>query len=327
MHTRRGVLAVVGASVVAGCTSGSEQPTQQSNETIETNETSETEPEADDPDLSAGQIHDRWIELDKPLYVPAKEAGSKAFEAGREEGDLHTAFYRAFDAIADNFGHRSSTDLGHHKNIMRLLQAILPEGFQIYSSLEIGTSAKFNLLEYPVSRAWLARDATADDPIDVIASLDHEWRATHLKGTTSDEFTTAEQELVEYRDSENSLTHPPYDIKAIRNGIEYSREYHNATYTEQDLEEIYGSWLQIFDTLFWGEGMAVPVKGHWETYNEDFHRVHPEINRLYFNSELDGDIGAVSFEDGSVELYGTVEEYTPEQDGMPTESELTRPIS
>jgi hypothetical protein len=322
MHTRRGVLAVAGATVLAGCSSSTQSASQQSETT------NETQSQADEPDLTAGEIHDNWVDVEQQAYVPAVEAASEAYDQGLENDGLHAGLYQAVDAANQKLGGRSSSYLEQHHNMIRAIDEAIPDDHQLYSTLELGKTSKYTQIdEFPVTRIWLEEDAEEDgDTIDIVAALSPETgQPTHLKNTEPEYPSTGLQELLSYRDPENFGTHGPHDIEAMRETTEYLKEERNKSFDEEEIEDANGSWLERFESLYWADGMAVPVQDNWETYHDDFHSVHPEVNRQMANTDdiNEGDVAAFTVDDGDVTLYSTVEGYDPEQDGMPTMEEVT----
>lgn len=326
MQTRRSVLAVVGATVLAGCSSGGAQSTGQQSEP-----TNETESQADDPVLTAGEIHDDWIGVDKQAYVPAVEQGTEAYNQARENNGIHTALYQAVDTVNQQLGHRSSSYLEQHQNVVRAVDEIVSDSFQIYSTFERGKTSTYTQIdEFPVTRIWLEQDAEEDgDTIDIVAALSPETgQPTHLKNTEPEDPSTGLQELIDYRDPENFGTHGPHDIEAMQNAIEHYQENRNREYSEQGLEKGYGSWLERFDDMFWADGVAMPVMGNMDDYHNQFNSVHPELNMQMANTGKigEGDIAAFTVEEDGPTLYTTVDGYDPEKDGRPSEDELVEQI-
>ena len=322
MISRRQLLAVLGTTAFAGCSSTSPSIENESNTTTDSETTGST-----DPKLAAGTLHDNWIqedatELSQDLLDPV----TQAYVEGREDRDLHTGLYQAVETANNELGYLSSTPLGQHKNLVALVDEVLGDSHQLYSTLEKGKTAIYNESNWPVSRIWLEQDTDQDDTTDILAALNYDTRATHLKNTNPDNPSTALQELLAYRKPEEFVTRGPHDIEAMRNVGEYNENQRGIEYTDADIEEANGSWLEEFGILFWGDGMAVPVQDNWEEYHTNFHSVHPEVNQQYFNSKLTHgettEIGAFSIENGEVTLYETISDYDPGRDGMPTEQEI-----
>lgn len=320
MHTRRRVLAVVGATVLAGCSSEGSQSANQQPET-----TNETQSQADAPDLTAGEIHDDWIGIEDNAYPDAVEVASEAYEQAVENGDIYEGLTQGLQAVNQELGYMSTSDIGKHKNMVAALQQATPDNLQLYSTFEQGKSAVYNESEWPVTRIWLEQDTEDQDTIDIITALSRDANnATHRKNTDPDNPSTGVEELQAYRNPQISITYSPHDIEAFENLVEYNEKEHDSDYSEEDLEEGRGSRLDRFNSMFWGEGIGLPVEGHWEEYHSNIHSVHPKINRKIANTDEigEGDVAAFTVDDGDVTLYSTVSEYDPEQDGLPTQDEI-----
>lgn len=319
MQTRRSVLAVAGATVLAGCSSGGAQSTAQQSEP-----TNETESQADDSNLTAGEIHDNWANQD--IRATAQTNASQSYKTGGKNQGIHTGIHRSIETLVDNLGHFTGHPEKYVKAIAGGLTAATPDSVQPYSVPEIGKSAKLNTSQLPVGRYWLQQDTQNDDGdvTDVLALLTPEHKATHLKGTQPENPTLGEQILLNYRNAEMSITLPPHDIEAIQDSIQTDQKEFDAEYDQEDIEEIYGSWLEVFDTMSWVDGYGVPVQDNWGAYHDDFHSVHPELMRQMAGTDEigEGDVAAFTVDNGDVTLYSTVQGYDPEQDGMPTMKEV-----
>lgn len=320
MHTRRRVLAVVGATVLAGCSSEGSQSANQQPET-----TNETQSQADAPDLTAGEIHDDWIRIEDNAFPDAVEVASEAYEQAVENGDIYEGLTQGLQAVNQELGYMSTSDIGKHKNMVAALQQATPDNLQLYSTFEQGKSATYTDNEWPVTRIWLEQDTEDQDTIDIITALSRDANnATHRKNTDPDNPSTGVEELQAYRNPDVFGAHGPHDIEAVKNAMDNYRKHRDREYSDDDIEEINGFWLERLDKMYWADGMAVPVQGNWEPYHEDFNSVHPKINRQIANTDEigEGDMAAFTINNGNVKLYSAVKSYDPEQDGMPTMEEV-----
>ncbi|MDG5778711.1 hypothetical protein QA599_19905, partial [Haloarculaceae archaeon H-GB1-1] len=130
--------------------------------------------------------------------------------------------------------------------------------------------------------------------------------------------------LKNLRDPEVHTERAAHNYEALQESIEYYTEVRDREYSDQELEEGHGFWIERFDKYIWGDGTVVPSSvDDWKALHEGFESGADfirELNETYHNSEYgeNGEIAAFSVaENGSVSMEDLPEDYNVSEDGIP----------
>lgn len=112
-----------------------------------------------------------------------------------------------------------------------------------------------------------------------------------------------------------------HDFENHQNALEFYREVRGQEYTDEEVEEGYGSWIERFNNYIWGEGTPVPSSVEdWRALHQGFESgsgMIRELNRAYSEASYDGESAQFTVEDGSVNFSELPDDYTPSEDGVP----------
>jgi hypothetical protein len=196
--------------------------------------------------------------------------------------------------------------------------------FEVYSMADEGMSDQFPEsgsfgLEY--GKIWVENEQGTFDNINL--SLDPQYVATHIQGTEPE--TDVEEALQEQRNPDRWADRPAHDYESLQKSIEHYESDPDTDYSDEDIEEFNGGWMEHFDNYMFAveEGFAVPSTiEDWERFHEGIEEgpdVVLNLNETYHNSKWaeKGEIAAFSVEeDGSVSMEYTPDGYDPSTDGI-----------
>jgi len=347
MTDRRQFLSLLGAAAVglAGC-SGSEStaptatPTRKNSTASEQTDTpgTETGEQTVEQDLTGEELYFNWVhggiyedeEHEEILNtVQGTESNSISFQQinnALEQGD--TRVEQVANAVENAAHQHTPTDPddyeNQHRHIMSAVHQTLEqreEDYEVYSMTDWGKSTAFpnNGIDY--SKIWVENENGEYTDINAMLQTDQNY-TTHIKGQKTQ--TDREEVLQMLRDPERFGTKPPHDYEDIENAIEYYSENRNRDYSDEDMEDINGSWIKRFNNYIMGDGISVPSSvDEWRQFHEGI-EAGPEmflgLNETYHNEGYDGEPAQFNVEDevdGSVSMSDTPDGYNPEEDGVP----------
>ena len=353
--------AFVGASALAGCTemlgdtSVEQTPTAATDTQIDetpVNETvnpanpkyngttptpTPTPTETPTPDRSGREHYFNWIHGEDDQILEevqgtqqntsiSFEAIDNALEEGIENGGRNQAIANALETASQEYQVNNNYE-DRHTHILSALHQTLEQkegsqwDFDIFGMKDWGKSSAFPNEGIDYSKVWVENEDGEYTNINAGLS-DKVEHTTHIEG---EEVTSRRQEVLQMlTDPESSITRPAHDYEALQNSVEYYSEVRGRDYSDEDIEEINGYWIERLDNHILGEGTPAPSSvEEWRQFHEGLEK-GPEVflglNEAYHNAGYDGEPAEFTVKDevdGSVTVEDLPDDYTIAEDGVP----------
>ncbi|NLV08967.1 hypothetical protein GOC74_03355 [Halomicrobium mukohataei] len=349
-----GAASLAGAGSLAGCSGSESEPpestptptdttTPTNTATPEPTETTDeaTQTETPEPDLTGREHYFNWIHGEDDQILEevqgtqqntsiSFQAIDNALEEGIENGGRNQAIANALETASQEYQENNNYE-DRHTHILSALHQTLEQkngdqwDFDIFSMKDWGKSTAFPKDGIDYSKIWVENED--GEYTDINAGLSERYEhTTHIPGedignTAKNISNRIKEQLQFMRDSESFGTRPAHDLETHLDRLEYDRESLDREYSDEELEQGFGSWLDNFSNYVLGEGNAVPSsKEDWKAFHrgiENGPEIFLNLNEAYHNSDYDGETAQFTVEDRNVSVEEVPEGYNPAEDGIP----------
>jgi len=316
MKTRRHVLAVLGATAIAGCAGrATDQPAAN---------TTADEPAAEGGTATdgVGDLHLDWAygednEILEQVEDEVNLDPVKNILEGNQ--DIHTKIGDALLQANQQYTHNNEDYEHRHKYTITALDQALQQTDLDTRITSIADWAKTNEygdgLDY--GKIWI-NDSDKDINIALNPALREP--AYHIEGEQPE--GDVERILKEIRDQEYTGDLSAHNYETLEHSIE-QYEATEGEFTDEYIEDWKASAVDDFGNYIWGDGLAVPSSVEdWKALHEGFEsgaEIVRELNEAYDEAGYaeTGETAQFTVEDGSVTMNDVKDGYNPSEDGVP----------
>jgi hypothetical protein len=339
MTSRRRFLTLLGASTTffTGCISSS---TDSVNETPSPEEVKPTEtpaptatPTPENQDLTGEQVYQDWIhggiyenEQENEILEKAQQQISfnqinQALEQGNNKTEkIANAIIQANQQITQNTDYETK-----HRTALSAVHQTLNQNqtkwnITIHSIADWAKTTAYPSEGLDYSKVWIEGE---DQDINLALNPESRNPTYHIENTKAN--SDVQKILKDLRDPETPGHLTPHDYEGIQNQNDILAP--SGGYSDEQIEEINGSFMEEFSNYILGDGRADPNSiDDWRALHEGFESGADallSLNEAYHNSEYSDDGETALFDaqgeeelDGSVTMEDTPDGYDASENGI-----------